>query len=92
MLESLAVTPGFRKTNQVHAYMHARIKFHAYSRHKLITVTVSRKEHKQNLLFYQSYTTQSWKQRRQHHKQSTGGYVRLASSSSTASHLASEQQ
>jgi hypothetical protein len=28
------VTPGFRKANQVHTYMHARIKFHAYSRHK----------------------------------------------------------
>jgi hypothetical protein len=28
------VTPGFRKANQVHTYMHARIKFHACSRHK----------------------------------------------------------
>jgi hypothetical protein len=28
------VTPGFSKTNQVHTYMHAKIKFHAYSRHK----------------------------------------------------------
>jgi hypothetical protein len=26
-----AVTPGFRKTNQVQTYMHARIKFHTYS-------------------------------------------------------------
>jgi hypothetical protein len=29
-----AVTPGFRKTDQVHTYMYARIKFHTYSRHK----------------------------------------------------------
>jgi hypothetical protein len=29
-----SVTLGFRKANQVHTYMHARIKFHAYSRHK----------------------------------------------------------
>jgi hypothetical protein len=28
------VTPGFRKTNQVHTYMYARIKFHTYSRQK----------------------------------------------------------
>jgi hypothetical protein len=31
---SLPVTPGFRKINQVHTYMYARIKFHTYSRHK----------------------------------------------------------
>jgi hypothetical protein len=31
---TVGVTPCFRKTNQVHIYMHARIKFHAYSRHK----------------------------------------------------------
>jgi hypothetical protein len=66
------VTPGFRKTNQVHTYMYARIKFHTYSRQKWITVTVSRKEHKQNLQIYQSYTTQSWKRSRQLHKQPTG--------------------
>jgi hypothetical protein len=30
----VTVTPGFRKTNQVHTYMYARIKFHTYSRHK----------------------------------------------------------
>jgi hypothetical protein len=85
---SASATPGFRKTNQLHTYMYVRIKFHTYSRYKWITVTVSRKEHKQNLLFYQSYTAQSWKRRRQLHKQSTGGCVRLASTpSSTASHL-----
>jgi hypothetical protein len=30
----LTVTPSFRKTNQVHTYMYARIKFHTYSRQK----------------------------------------------------------
>jgi hypothetical protein len=34
LLQKDVVTPGFRKANQVHTYMHARIKFHAYSRHK----------------------------------------------------------
>jgi hypothetical protein len=29
--------------------MYARIKFHTYSKQKLVTVTVSRKQHKQNL-------------------------------------------
>jgi hypothetical protein len=46
---AMLVTPSFRKINQVYAYMCARIKFHTYSRHKWITVTVSHKEHKQNL-------------------------------------------
>jgi hypothetical protein len=31
MLSLNIVTPAFPKENQVHTYMHARIKFHAYS-------------------------------------------------------------
>jgi hypothetical protein len=38
--------------NQVHNYMHARIKFHAYSDIKVYTETVSRKKEKD----YQSIT------------------------------------
>jgi hypothetical protein len=36
------------KENQVHTYMHARIKFHAYSDIKVNTDTVSRKKKKIN--------------------------------------------
>jgi hypothetical protein len=36
----------------VQTYMHARIMFHAYSRHKWITVTVSRKKNED----YQRFT------------------------------------
>jgi hypothetical protein len=34
----------FSKENQVHNYMHPRIKFHAYSWHKWTTETISRQE------------------------------------------------
>jgi hypothetical protein len=34
----------FSEENQVHTYMHARIKFHAYSDIKVYTETVSRKK------------------------------------------------
>jgi hypothetical protein len=36
----------FSEGNQVHTYMHARIKFHAYSDIKVNTETVSRKKKK----------------------------------------------
>jgi cell fate (sporulation/competence/biofilm development) regulator YlbF (YheA/YmcA/DUF963 family) len=36
----------FSKENQVHNYMHARIKFHAYSDIKVNTETVSRMKEK----------------------------------------------
>jgi hypothetical protein len=36
----------FFEGNQVHTYMHARIKFHAYSDIKVNTETVSRKKKK----------------------------------------------
>jgi hypothetical protein len=47
--------------NQVHTYMHARIKFHAYSDIKVNTETVSRKE-KGRL---SEYYALSWKRRLQ---------------------------
>jgi hypothetical protein len=64
--------PTFRK-NQVQAYMHARIKFHAYSDIKVYTETVSRKKEKD----YQRFTLNPGNEGSKHHLQSTGGYVRL---------------
>jgi hypothetical protein len=42
----------FSEGNQVHTYMHVRIKFHAYSDIKVYTETVSRKKKKD----YQRFT------------------------------------
>jgi hypothetical protein len=53
--------------------MHAKIKFHAYSRHKWITVTVSHKKKRD----YQSITLYPGNGGTELHKQSTGGYIRL---------------
>jgi hypothetical protein len=47
--------------NQVHTYMHARIKFHAYSDIKVNTETVSRKKKKDLSEIY----AESWKRRHQ---------------------------
>jgi hypothetical protein len=60
--------------NQVHNYMHARIKFHAYSDIKVNTETVSRKKKKN----YQRFTLNPGNEGSKHHRQSTGGCVRLA--------------
>jgi hypothetical protein len=64
----------FSKENQVHNYMHARIKFHAYSDIKVNTETVSRKERGRLLEF----TLNPGNEGSKHHRQSTGGCVRLA--------------
>jgi hypothetical protein len=58
----------------VQTYMHARIKFHAYSDIKVYTETVSRKKKKD----YQRFTLNPGNEGSKHHRQSTGGCVRLA--------------
>jgi hypothetical protein len=63
----------FSKENQVHNYMHVRINFHAYSDIKVNTETVSRKKKKD----YQGFTLNPGNEDTKHHRQSTGGYVRL---------------
>jgi hypothetical protein len=57
----------------VQTYMHARIKFHAYSDIKVYTETVSRKKKKD----YQRFTLYPGNEGSKHHRQSTGGCVRL---------------
>jgi hypothetical protein len=54
--------------------MHARIKFHTYSDIKVYTETVSRKKKKD----YQRFTLNPGNEGSKHHRQSTGGCVRLA--------------
>jgi hypothetical protein len=63
----------FSKENQVQTYMHARIKFHAYSGHKWITETISRKKKGD----YQGFTLNPGNKGSKQHRQSTGGCVRL---------------
>jgi hypothetical protein len=58
----------------VHTYMHVRIKFHVYSDIKVNTETVSRKKKKH----YQRFTLNPGNEGSKHHRQSTGGCVRLA--------------
>jgi hypothetical protein len=65
--------------NQVQAYMHARIKFHAYSDIKVNTEIVSRKKKKD----YQRFTLNPGNEGTKHHRQSTGGCVRLAPATSS---------
>jgi hypothetical protein len=65
--------------NQVQAYMHARIKFHAYSDIKVNTETVSRKKKKD----YQRFMLNPGNEGSKHHMQSTGGCVRLAPAASS---------
>jgi hypothetical protein len=65
---------GLSEGNQVHTYMHARIKFHAYSDIKVNTETVSHKKKKD----YQRFTLNPGNEGSKHHRQSTGGCVRLA--------------
>jgi hypothetical protein len=74
--------------NQVQAYMHARIKFHAYSDIKVNTETVSRMEKKD----YQRFTLNPGNEGTKHHRQSTGGCVRLAPATSSYQLPFSEQQ
>jgi hypothetical protein len=73
--------------NQVQAYMHARIKFHAYSDIKVNTETVSRMKKKD----YQRFTLYPGNEGSKHHRQSTGGCVRLASATSSKQLPLSEQ-
>jgi hypothetical protein len=63
----------FSEENQVQTYMHARIKCHAYSWHKWITETISRKKKGD----YQRFTLNPGNEGTKLHKQSTGGYVCL---------------
>jgi hypothetical protein len=70
---------GFSEENQVHNYMHARIKFHAYSDIKVNTETVSRMKKK----YYQRFTLNPGNEGSKHHRQSTGGCVRLAPATSS---------
>jgi hypothetical protein len=65
--------------NQVHNYMHARIKFHAHSDIKVNTKTVSRKKKKD----HQRFTLNPGNGGSKHHRQSTGGCVRLAPTASS---------
>jgi hypothetical protein len=65
--------------NQVRTYMHARIKFHAYSDIKVNTETVSRMKKKD----YQRFTLYPGNEGSKHHRQSTGGCVRLAPATSS---------
>jgi hypothetical protein len=65
--------------NQVQTYMHARIKFHAYSDIKVNTETVSRMKEKD----YQRFTLYPGNEGTKHHRQSTGGCVRLAPATSS---------
>jgi hypothetical protein len=69
----------FFEENQVQTYMHARIKFHAYSDIKVNTKTVSRKKKKD----YQRFTLNPGNKGSKHHRQSTGGCVRLAPATSS---------
>jgi hypothetical protein len=69
----------FSEGNQVHTYMHARIMFHAYSDIKVNTETVSRKKKKD----YQRFTLYPGNEGSKHHRQSTGGCVRLAPATSS---------
>jgi hypothetical protein len=69
----------FSKENQVETYMHDRIKFHAYSDIKVNTETVSRKKKKH----YQRFTLNPGNEGSKHHRQSTGGCVRLAPATSS---------
>jgi hypothetical protein len=64
----------FSEENQVHTYMHARIMFDAYSDIKVNTETVSRKTKKD----YQRFTLYPGNEGSKHHRQSTGGCIRLA--------------
>jgi hypothetical protein len=68
------VSTRLSEENQVQAYMHARIKFHAYSDIKVNTEIVSRKKKKD----YQRFTLNPGNEGTKHHRQSTGGCVRLA--------------
>jgi hypothetical protein len=68
----------FSEENQVHIYMHARIKFHAYSDIKVNTETTSRMKKKD----YQRFTLNPGNEGSKHHRQSTGGCVRLAPATS----------
>jgi hypothetical protein len=63
----------FSEGNQVHNYMHARIKFPTYSDIKVYTEIVSRKKKKD----YQRFTLNPGNEGSKHHRQSTGGCVRL---------------
>jgi hypothetical protein len=58
----------------VHNYMHARIKFHAYSDIYVNTEIVSHKKKND----YQRFTLNPGNEGSKHHRQSTGGCVRLA--------------
>jgi hypothetical protein len=49
---AISLSHLFSKENQVHNYMHARIKFHAYSWHNWITKTISRKKKGRLLEYY----------------------------------------
>jgi hypothetical protein len=69
----------FSKENQVQAYMHARINFHAYSWHKWITKTISRKKKED----YQRFTLNPWNEGTKLHKQSTGGCVHIEPATSS---------
>jgi hypothetical protein len=55
--------------NQVHTYMHARIKYHAYSDIKVNTETASRMKKKD----YQRFTLNPGNEGSKHHRHSTGG-------------------
>jgi hypothetical protein len=65
--------------NQVHTYMHGRIKFHAYSDIKVYTKIVSRKKKKD----YQRFTLNAGNEGSKQHRQSTGACVRLAPATSS---------
>jgi hypothetical protein len=69
----------FSEGNQVHNCMHARIKCHAYSDIKVNTETVSRKKKKD----YQRFTLNPRNEGSKHHRQLTGGCVRLAPATSS---------
>jgi hypothetical protein len=69
----------FSKENQVQTYMHATIKFHAYSWHKWITETISRKKKGD----YQRFTLNPGNEGTKLHKQSTGGCVHLEPATSS---------
>jgi hypothetical protein len=64
----------FSEGNRVQTYMHARIKFHAYSDIKVNTETISRKKKKD----YQRFTLNPGNEGSKQHGKSTGGCVRLA--------------
>jgi hypothetical protein len=66
------VTPAFSKKNQVHTYMHIVT-------YKCIQKTVSRKEKGD----YQRFTLNPGNEGSKHHRQSTGGCVRLAPATSS---------